>query len=102
LKESVMATLRPLYDKVVVERKQAEEKTAGGIVLPDTAKDKPKEGTVVSVGIGKRLENGRIKEPDVSKGDRVLFGAYAGTEVKVNGKEYLILGESEILAVLEK
>jgi chaperonin GroES len=97
-----MPNIRPLYDKVVVERKQAEEKTAGGIVLPDTAKDKPKEGTVVAVGIGKRLESGRIKEPDVAKGDRVLFGAYAGTEVKVGGKEFLILGESEILAVLEK
>ena len=96
-----MASLRPLYDKVIVQRKQAEEKTAGGIVLPDTAKDKPKEGTVVAVGIGTRLESGRIKEPEVAKGDQILFGAYAGAEVKVNGKEYLILGESEILAVIE-
>ena len=96
-----MPSLRPLYDKIVVERKQAEEKTAGGIVLPDTAKDKPKEGTVVAVGIGKRLEKGQIKEPEVKKGDQILFGAYAGTEIKVTGKEYLILGESEILAVIE-
>ncbi|MBI2899194.1 MAG: co-chaperone GroES [Planctomycetes bacterium] len=97
-----MAALKPLRDKVVVERAEAEEKTAGGIVLPDTAKDKPKQGTVVSVGPGRVLENGEIKPLEVKKGERVLFGAFAGSEVKLNGKEYLVLSESEILAVIEK
>ena len=96
-----MASLKPLRDKVVVERTEAEEKTAGGIVLPETAKDKPKQGTVVSVGTGRILDSGESKPLEVRKGDRVLFGAYAGTEVKVDGREYLIVGESEILAVIE-
>lgn len=97
-----MAGLRPLRDKVVLERAEAEEKTAGGIVLPDTAKDKPKQGTIVAVGAGRVLENGEVKPLEVKKGDRVLFGGFAGSEVKYNGKEYLVLSESEILAVLEK
>ena len=96
-----MASLKPLRDKVVVERTEAEEKTAGGIVLPETAKDKPKQGTVVSIGTGRILDSGESKPLEVRKGDRVLFGAYAGTEVKVDGREYLIVGESEILAVIE-
>ena len=96
-----MASLKPLRDKVVVERSEAEQKTAGGILLPDTAKDKPKEGTVVAVGPGRVLDNGEVKALEVKKGDKVLFGAYAGTEVKVDGHEYLIVGESEILAVIE-
>ena len=95
-----MPTLKPLYDRVVVERSQAEEKTRGGIVLPDTAKDKPKQGRVVSVGTGRVLDDGKVAPVEVKKGDRVVFGAYAGMEVKVDGKEYLILKESEILAVL--
>ncbi len=96
-----MASLKPLRDKVVVERSEAEEKTAGGIVLPETAKDKPKQGTVVSVGTGRVLENGDVKPLEVKKGDKVLFGSYAGSEVKIDGKEFLIMGESEILAVIE-
>jgi chaperonin GroES len=95
-----MASLKPLRDKVVVERSEAEERTAGGIVLPDTAKDKPKQGTVVAVGPGRLLDNGEVKPLEVKKGDRVLFGGFAGTEVKLNGKEYLILSENEILAVV--
>ena len=97
-----MASLKPLRDRVVVERSEAEEKTAGGIVLPDTAKDKPKQGTVVAVGPGRVLENGEVKALEVKKGDRVLFGAFAGNEVKLTGKEYLVMSESEILAVVEK
>lgn len=97
-----MASLKPLRDKVVVERSEAEEKTAGGIVLPDTAKDKPKQGTVVAVGPGRVLDSGEVKPLEVKKGDRVLFGGFAGTEVKLEGKEYLVLGESEILAVITK
>jgi chaperonin GroES len=97
-----MASLKPLRDKVVVERSEAEQKTAGGIVLPDTAKDKPKEGTVIAVGPGRVLENGEVKPLEVKKGDRVLFGGYAGSEVKQEGKEYLILSESEILAIISK
>jgi chaperonin GroES len=97
-----MASLKPLRDKVVVERSEAEQKTAGGILLPDTAKDKPKEGTVVAVGPGRVLESGEVKALEVKKGDKVLFGGYAGSEVKVDGKELLILSESEILAVIGK
>jgi chaperonin GroES len=93
--------LKPLRDRVVVERSEAEEKTAGGIVLPDTAKDKPKRGRVVAVGSGRILENGEVKTIEVKPGDEVLFGAYAGTEVKIDGKEYLVLNESEVLAVVE-
>lgn len=95
-----MAKLRPLGDRVVVERSEAEEKTAGGIVLPDTAKDKQKQGRVIAVGPGKRLDDGTVVAPEVKVGDRVVFGAYAGSEVKLDGKELLILNESEILGVL--
>ncbi|MCU0916099.1 MAG: co-chaperone GroES [Planctomycetes bacterium] len=94
--------IRPLGDKVLVERVEAEAKTAGGIVLPDTAKEKPQRGKVVSVGEGKMLENGTRKEIQVKKGDLVLFTSYAGTEVKIDGKEYLIMDESDIMAVIEK
>jgi len=83
-------------------RVEAESKTAGGIVLPDTAKEKPQRGKVVSVGEGKTLENGTRKEVQVKKGDLVLFTSYAGTEIKVDGKEYLIMDESDIMAVIEK
>ena len=95
------SSLKPLRDKVVVERSEAEDKTAGGILLPDTAKDKPKQGTVIAVGPGRVLDNGEVKALEVKKGDRILFGGFAGSEVKQNGKEYLILSESEILAVIE-
>jgi chaperonin GroES len=94
--------IRPLGDKVLVERVEAESKTAGGIVLPDTAKEKPQRGKVVSVGEGRMLENGTRKEVQVKKGDTVLFTSYAGTEIKVEGKEYLIMDESDIMAVIEK
>lgn len=97
-----MAALKPLRDKVIVERAEAEDKTAGGILLPDTAKDKPKQGTVIAAGPGRVLENGEVKPLEVKKGDRVLFGAFAGSEVKLNNKEYLVLSESEILAIVEK
>ena len=91
----------PLNDKIVVKRVKAEERTAGGIVLPDTAKEKPKQGEVISVGEGKRLENGQRAPFQVKKGDRVLFTSYAGNEVTVDGEELLIMTEDDILAVVE-
>ena len=97
-----MESIRPLHDRVVVERNEAEKKTAGGIVLPDNAKEKPKEGTVIAVGSGRLLENGEVKALEVKKDDRVLFDAYAGSEVKLDGKDYLILTEKEILAVVHR
>ena len=93
--------IRPLADRVLVQRLEAENKTAGGIVLPDTAKEKPQKGKVVSVGEGKLLDDGTKTKPQVKKGDMVLFTSYAGTEVKVEGKDYLIMDESNILAVIE-
>jgi len=94
--------IRPLADKVIVERIEAENKTAGGIVLPDTAKEKPQRGKVISIGTGKLLDDGSRSEMQVKKGDEVLFTSYAGTEVKLDGKEYLIMEESDIMAVIEK
>jgi len=93
--------IRPLADRVLVERLEAETKTAGGIVLPDSAKEKPQKGKIISVGKGKVLDDGTLKKIQVKKGDTVLFTSYAGTEVKVSGKEYLIMDESSILAVIE-
>jgi chaperonin GroES len=93
--------IRPLGDKVLVQRVEAENKTAGGIVLPDTAKEKPQKGKVVSVGDGKTLDDGSKQQMQVKKGDVVLFTNYAGTEVKIDGKEYLIMSESDIMAVIE-
>ena len=93
--------LRPLADKVLVQRLEAEDKTAGGIVLPDTAKEKPKKGKVIAVGKGKVLDNGKLKAMQVKKRDTVLFTSYAGTEIKINGKEHLIMNESDILAIIE-
>jgi chaperonin GroES len=93
-----MAVLHPLDDRIVVEQIQAEEKTAGGIVLPDTAKEKPQRGTVIAVGPGRTLESGDRIPVGVVKGDEVLFGKYSGTDVKVDGKEVKILRESDILA----
>ena len=92
--------LKPLGDRVVVEREEAQSKTAGGIVLPDTAKDKPREGTVIAAGPGRLLDNGQLRPLEVHQGDRILFGSYAGNEIEVDGKEYLILKEEEILAIL--
>lgn len=96
-----MATIRPLNDKLVVKRLEAQEKTAGGILLPDSAKEKPKEGKVVAVGEGKLLDSGKRAELQVKTDDRVIFSSYAGTEIKVDGEEYLIMDESDILAVVE-
>ncbi len=93
--------IRPLADKVIVQRLQAEAKTAGGIVLPDSAKEKPQRGKVISVGPGKVLDDGSRSEMQVKKGDEVLFTSYAGTEVKISGQEYLIMDESDIMAVVE-
>ncbi|WP_033826908.1 co-chaperone GroES [Bacillus andreraoultii] len=92
--------LKPLGDRVVIELVETEEKTASGIVLPDTAKEKPQEGKVVAVGTGRVLDNGERVALELSVGDRIIFSKYAGTEVKYEGKEYLILRESDILAVI--
>ena len=92
--------IRPLGEKVLVKRLQAEEKTKGGIVFPDTAKEKPQQGTVLAVGDGKLLDSGKRSEFQVKNGDRVLFSSYAGTEIKVDGQEYMLMDESDILAVL--
>lgn len=94
-------TLKPLGDRVVVKPIDVEEKTAGGIVIPDTAKEKPQQGEVVAVGPGRVLDNGERLAPEVSVGQRVLYAKYGGTEVKLNGEEYLILRESDILAISE-
>ena len=93
--------IRPLRDRILVKRVEAEEKTKGGIVLPETAKEKPKEGIVMSVGEGKVLDSGERAKMQLKKNDRVLFTSYAGTEVKVDGDEYLIMGEDDVLAVIE-
>jgi len=93
-------SIKPLHDKVVLERLEAESKSAGGILIPDSAKEKPMRGVVIAVGPGRVLENGDVKALDVKKGDQVLFGGYAGSEVKLEGKEYLIVNESEIYAVI--
>lgn len=95
------APIRPLGDKVLLKRMEAEDRTAGGIVLPDTAKEKPKRGTILSVGDGRLLDTGKRAPLQVKTGDKVLFTSYAGTEVKVGGEEMIIMDESDILAVLE-
>ena len=92
---------RPLHDRVVVRRLNAEEKTAGGIIIPDTAKEKPMEGEVIAVGPGARNEQGQIVALDVKEGDRILFGKWSGTEVKLDGEELLIMKESDIMGVIE-
>lgn len=93
--------IRPLGDKVIVQRLEAQAMTAGGIVLPDSAKEKPQRGKIVSVGDGKQLDDGSRAAMSVKKGQEVLFTSYAGTEVKVDGKEYLIMDESDIMAIVE-
>ena len=92
---------RPLHDRVVVRRLDAEEKTAGGIIIPDTAKEKPMEGEVVAVGPGARNETGKLVPLDVKAGDRILFGKWSGTEVKLDGEELLIMKESDIMGIIE-
>lgn len=94
--------IRPLHDKILVKRLQEEEKTKGGIIIPDTAKEKPMEGEVVAVGKGRMTEEGKVIALDVKAGDRVLFSKYAGTEVKIEGTEYLIMREEDILGIIEK
>src|SRR6188474_3958664 len=97
-----MATIRPLQDRILIKRVKEEEKTKGGIIIPDTAKEKPIEGEVIAVGNGKVLEDGKVRPLDIKKGDRVLFGKYAGTEVKIEGEDHLILREEDVLGVIEK
>ena len=94
-------SIKPINDKVLVKRLEAETTTAGGIVLPDNAKEKPKEGTIVAIGNGRMLKSGERSQFQVAKGDRVIFSSYAGTEIKVQGMEYLILAEDDILAIVE-
>ena len=91
---------RPLHDRVLVRRIEAEEKTAGGIIIPDTAKEKPQEGEVVSVGSGTRADDGKVTPLDVKAGDRILFGKWSGTEVKLEGEDLIIMKESDVLGVL--
>lgn len=93
--------IRPLHDRVIVKRVKEEEKTKGGIIIPDTAKEKPIEGKIVAVGNGKILDDGSVRKLEVKKGDRVLFGKYSGTEVKIDGEDHLILREDDILGVVE-
>jgi chaperonin GroES len=94
--------IRPLQDRVIVKRLEEEGKTKGGIIIPDTAKEKPMEGLVISVGKGKTADDGKLIKPDVKAGDRILFGKYSGTEVKIDGDELLIMREDDILGILEK
>ena len=96
-----MVKIRPLGEKVLIKRLEPEEKTAGGIVLPDTAKEKPKQGTVVALGDGKLLESGERAEFQVKESDRVIFASYAGTEVTVDAEEYLLMSEDDVLAIIE-
>ena len=93
---------RPLYDRILVKRVDADEKTSSGLIIPDSAKEKPVEGEVIAVGNGKVQEDGTVRKLDVKAGDRILFGKYAGTEVKLDGEEHLILREDDILGVIEK
>jgi chaperonin GroES len=95
-------TIRPLHDRILVKRLQEQEKTAGGLYIPDTAKEKPVEAEVIAVGTGKVLDDGTVRSPEVKAGDRVLFAKYSGSEVKLDGEEHLILREEDILAVVEK
>lgn len=96
-----MAKVQPLGDRVLIRPLEAEEKTKGGIILPDTAKEKPQEGQVVAVGKGKVLENGKTEPLEVKVGDKVLYGKYSGTEIKIDGDDYLIVKEEDILAVIK-
>jgi len=99
--DQVMAKLRPLGDKVLVKRLEAESKTKSGIVLPDSAKEKPKRGKILSVGEGRRLDSGERAPLNVKKGDEVIFTSYAGTEIKIDGEELMIMSEDDILAIVE-
>ena len=94
--------IRPLHDRILVKRIEEEEKTKGGIIIPDTAKEKPIEGEVMAVGNGRVLENGETRPLEVKVGDRILFGKYAGTEIKIEGEEYLMMREDDVLGVIEE
>jgi chaperonin GroES len=94
--------IRPLHDRIIVKRVQEEEKTKGGIIIPDTAKEKPIEGEIIAVGNGKILEDGTVRKLDLKAGDRILFGKYSGTEVKLDGDERLIMREDDVLCVIER
>jgi chaperonin GroES len=99
--EVVSMNIRPLYDRIVVKRlTESEEKTAGGLIIPDSAKEKPQEGEVVAVGKGKRLEDGKVVPLDVQVGDKILFGKYSGSDIKLDGQEYMIMREDEVLGIL--
>lgn len=93
--------IRPLHDRIIVERLEEETTTAAGIIIPDSAKEKPQQGTVIAVGKGKVTEDGKVLPLDVKKGDKVLFGKYAGTDIKLEGKEYLMMREDDVLGVVE-
>lgn len=93
--------IRPLHDRIIVERIEEETKTAGGLIIPDTAKEKPQQGKVVAVGKGKTTEDGKVLAMDVKVGDTIMFGKYAGTEIKIEGKEYLMMREDDVLGVIE-
>ncbi len=93
--------LRPLHDRVIVKRLEEEEKTSGGIIIPDTAKEKPQQGKVIAVGKGKIMETGKVNPLTVKKGDRILFGKYAGTDIKIEGEEHLIMREDDILGIIK-
>ena len=93
--------IRPLHDRVIVKRESEEEKTKGGIIIPDTAKEKPVEGKVIAVGAGKLMDDGKKQPLEVKKGDRVLFGKYAGTDIQIDGEEHLIMREDDIIAIIE-
>ncbi|TPJ74759.1 co-chaperone GroES [Mesorhizobium sp. B2-6-2] len=95
-------TFRPLHDRVLVRRIEAEEKTAGGIIIPDTVKEKPQEGEVIAVGPGARDDSGKLAPLDVKVGDRILFGKWSGTEIKLNGEDLLIMKESDVMGVIEQ
>jgi len=100
-KENAAMNIRPLHDRVIVERLEEEVTTASGIIIPDSAKEKPQQGNVIAVGKGKVTEDGRVLPLDVKIGDKVLFGKYSGTEVKIEGKEYLMMREDDVLGVVE-
>ncbi len=93
-------SIRPLHDRVIVQPLDADTKTAGGIIIPDTAQEKPQEGKIIAVGPGKKLEDGSVTPPDVKKGDRILYGKWSGTEVKIDGDTVLIMNESDVMGVL--
>jgi chaperonin GroES len=101
VEEKGIMNIRPLYDRIVVKRVEEQESTLHGIVIPDSAKEKPQEGEVLAIGRGKRLENGKLVALDVKAGDRILFGKYSGNEIKLDGTEYIIMREDDVLGILE-